>query len=73
MDPLEHEPFSWCFTKSATLRIAFNGDVVTVVAGREAVRLHARLLTADPPEVQQLLARATGNFKRGNEPRSRRS
>jgi hypothetical protein len=41
---------------------------VTTVAGAAATRLTASLDAADDEEqVQQLLARATGNFKRGTE------
>ena len=49
------------------MRIAFHGRDVVTVAGADAQRLIARLDAADPEETQQLLARATGNFKRGNE------
>lgn len=64
-DPLAHEPFAWTLTKDGRVRITFGGRVVTVVAGGDADRLAAKLARADGPGVQQLLARATGNFKRG--------
>ncbi|MEQ1567538.1 MAG: hypothetical protein ABMA64_17990 [Myxococcota bacterium] len=69
MDPLAHEPFGYLVTKQGQVRITFEGREVTVVAGRDALRLTTRLAAADGPGVQQLLARATGNFKRGNERR----
>lgn len=69
MDPLAHEPFAYTVTKDGRVRIAFEGQVVTVVAGRDAERLSAKLAATDGPGIQQLLARATGNFKRGNERR----
>lgn len=37
------------------------------VAGAKAAALAAKLGAANPDEAQLLLARATGNFKRGNE------
>jgi hypothetical protein len=68
-DPLAHEPFGWSLTKAGSVHIRFGGRVVTVVAGDAADRLAKKLAAADGPGVQQLLARATGNFKRGTERR----
>ena len=51
------------------MRIAHDGRDVVTVAGAAAQRLAAQLDGADDEQVQQLLARATGNFKRGNERR----
>ena len=62
--------FSYSVTKDGRVRIAFCGRHVVTVAGARAARLSERLAAADgDDETQQLLARATGNFKRGNEPR----
>jgi hypothetical protein len=41
--------------------------VVTTLAGRAALKHPTQLERAGPERVQFLLARATGNFKRGNE------
>jgi hypothetical protein len=41
--------------------------VVTTVAGAEARKLIEQLDRSDRRETQHLLARATGNFKHGNE------
>ena len=46
---------------------AFRPPGRTMVAGKPASRLIERLATADRREIQHLLARATGNFKHGNE------
>ena len=40
-----------------------------MVAGARGAKLAAELETADDEQAQQLLARATGNYKRGNEKR----
>ena len=40
---------------------------MTTLAGGEAQRFLARASSADAQSEQQLLARATGNFKHGNE------
>jgi hypothetical protein len=61
--------FSYNVTKDGRVRIAFRGRHVVTVAGARAGRLSAQLESAGADEAQQLLARATGNFKRGNERR----
>jgi hypothetical protein len=64
---LEEEPFGYVTTKSGQLRISYEGRVVTVLAGEQADRLRRRLELAEPGQAQLLLAKATGNFKHGNE------
>jgi hypothetical protein len=66
---LERDPFSHSLTADGSIRIARNGRVVTVVRGEAARRLAARLALAEPSLVQLELARATGNYRRGNERR----
>jgi hypothetical protein len=68
---LQDEPFSFRAQKDGTVRIAFHGTVVTTLAGKEAARFLARV-DADPGAAQLLMAKATGNFKRGNEQRPTR-
>jgi hypothetical protein len=64
----DEAPFRFTVTKDGRVRISWRSRVVTTVAGAAAARLTASLDTADDEEqIQQLLARATGNFKRGNE------
>jgi hypothetical protein len=70
---LEDEPFAYSFTKDRRVRITWRSTVVVTVSGAKAARLIAALDAADPEQAQQLLARATGNFKRGNERRTSRS
>ncbi len=59
--------FSYSPTKDGGVRIAFNGKVVTTLAGSHAARFLARVEGADAASQQHAMARATGNFKRGNE------
>ena len=61
--------FTYRTTKDGRVRIAFRGRDVVTVAGSAAQKLSAQLASADAEQTQQLLARATGNFKRGNERR----
>jgi hypothetical protein len=66
-DPLGDDPFAYRVTKDGRVRIDRGGRTVTVVAGKDAIALASKLATADPEAAQQLLARATGNYRRGND------
>jgi hypothetical protein len=59
--------FSWTQTKDGRVRIARDGRVVTTLAGADARRFVARAEGANMAAAQQLMARATGNYRRGNE------
>lgn len=63
----EEDVFTHRITKDGKVLIWWEGRIVTTIAGKDAVRLISRLETADRREVQQLLARATGHFRHGNE------
>lgn len=69
---LEDDPFDWTVTHAGQVRVFRGGRLVVVVAGTAADRLSAQLETASPEQAQQLLARATGNYRRGNERRPHR-
>ncbi len=56
--------FSYQASKDDTVRIAWNGRVVTTLRGREAARFLDEAARGDE---QLVMAKATGNFKRGNE------
>ncbi len=69
-DPLAEDPFDYQVTKAGPIRVSRGGRVVVTVGGREADRLAAALeRAADEHERQLLLAKVTGNYKRGNERR----
>jgi hypothetical protein len=59
--------FSWRATKDGRVRISRAGRVVSTLAGDAARRFIDRVEATDPEAAQQLMARATGNYKRGNE------
>lgn len=63
--------FSWLLhDKSGELQIRRDGRVVTLMRGDQARRLQAALgRCGTEADAQRLLARATGNYKRGNERR----
>lgn len=64
---LEDDPFDWRTTKDGQVLVSRGGRLVTTVRGPAAAALLGRLERADEDGAQQLLARATGNYKRGNE------
>ncbi|MFL6120270.1 hypothetical protein [Actinophytocola sp.] len=66
---LEEDPFDWRATKNGQLLISRGGRLVTTVRGQIAAKLQGRLDQATDEEAQQLLARATGHYKHGNERR----
>lgn len=65
------EPFTYRRTKDGRILISRGSRIVVTVAGSRAASLAAALATADEEEAQQLLARATGNYRRGNERQDR--
>ena len=56
--------FSFAVRSSGEVAISRDGRVVTVLRGDPALRFLRRVESGDP---QQLMARATGNYRRGNE------
>jgi hypothetical protein len=61
--------FAWQSTKDGRVRISWRGRVVTTLAGASAARFLREVEDLDEAGEQLLLARVTGNFKRGNERR----
>ena len=59
--------FGYRVTKDGRVFVTFHGRHVVTVAGAKAERLAAALEGADAEQTELLLAKATGNFKRGNE------
>lgn len=64
---LDDEPFAYRTSANGQLFITWQGRTVQTLRGSAAARLLARLDQLDPPGQQLALAKATGNFKRGNE------
>ena len=66
---LSEEPFAYQATKNGTVVISYRGKQIKIVKDKEAERLIARIKAVEDniTEVQLLLAKITGNFKRGNE------
>ena len=56
--------FSYQVRKNGEIVIAHHGRKAVVLRGRRADKFLSQLETRNP---QELMARATGNYKRGNE------
>ena len=56
--------------KGGTIIVSYYGRPVTTLRDGEAAKFAARVEGLDDREAQLLMARVTGNFKRGNERRS---
>ena len=66
-DPLGEETFDWRATKDGKVFISFKGRRVTTLTGRQADKFLTRIESADARGAQLIMARATRNFKHGNE------
>lgn len=66
---LAEEPFTYQTTKKGTLIIFYNGKQIKMLKDKEAETLLSKMkkVGENITEVQLLLAKITGNFKRGNE------
>lgn len=66
---LSEEPFSYLITKKGMVIISYEDKQIKMIKDKEAERLIERIkeVEDDPTKVQLLLAKITGNFKRGNE------
>ena len=62
-----HDPFAYRPRASGEVAITRGGKEVTVLRGDAARRFLARVEGADEAKRQREMARATGNYKRGNE------
>jgi hypothetical protein len=61
------DPFSFRTSKDGQVFISRGGKQVTTLRGESAQRFLARARTVDGNGAQQLMARATGHYKHGNE------
>lgn len=64
---VDNQTFSWKKGKDNKVFIFFNGKQIMILKEQKAQKLIEDLLESDLEEEQYLLARVTGNFKRGNE------
>lgn len=63
---LSEHPFAWQKTKAGKLMIYRGGELIMIISPEKAVSILARLGQDDDTD-QQVLARATGQYRIGNE------
>ncbi|MEP7286150.1 MAG: hypothetical protein ABI947_10325 [Chloroflexota bacterium] len=63
----DDEVFSYQITKDNRVLIYWHGKQVTILKGTAAQKFIAKIADLDDREAQLVMAKATGNFKRGNE------
>ena len=64
---LDEEVFSYKITKDKKIFISYHGNQVTILSGKRAANFIAEIQDAKGKDAQLIMAKATGNFKRGNE------
>ena len=64
---LDEEIFTYRITKDKKVFISYEGKQVTTLSGSKAEKFIADIADADGKEAQLVMAKVTGNFKRGNE------
>jgi hypothetical protein len=65
---LDEAPFRYVVTKTNTVFIDYEGKQIKVLKGKEAEKFLKRVNAAgSDKELQLIMAKVTGNFKRGNE------
>ncbi|MDQ0185316.1 hypothetical protein ACFOST_19730 [Cytobacillus kochii] len=63
---LKEEPFSFQIMKNQSVVISYNHKVIKTINGKEAAKFINKMENEEG-NIQLLLAKLTGNFKRGNE------
>jgi hypothetical protein len=64
---LDEEFFTYRATKDSTVFLYWHGKQVKIIKGKQAQQFLAKITLLDPREAQLVMAKLTGNFKRGNE------
>ena len=64
---LDEEVFTYRITMDKKVFISYEGRQVTTLSGKKAEDFIAKIQNTDGKDAQLIMAKATGNFKRGNE------
>jgi hypothetical protein len=64
---LDDEPFAFRVAKNGSVFVSWRGRTVTTLNGKAAERFQAQIEGLDGQDAQLVMAKVTGNFKRGNE------
>lgn len=65
--PTESLGFSFRARKSGEVQVVRGGRLAVTLRGAVAAKFLAEVADLEPADAQQLMARVTGNYKRGNE------
>lgn len=66
---LDETPFAYRMGKDKKVFVSWHGRQVTVLKGKSADKFLAQIKEATAKDAQLIMAKVTGNFKRGNERR----
>lgn len=64
---LDEESFSYKITKDNKVFLYWHGKQVNMLRNKESERFITKVKNVDTKEAQLIMAKLTGNFKRGNE------
>ena len=64
---LDEDVFTYKITKDSKVFISYEGKQVTILSGKKAEDFIKKIQNAEGKEAQLIMAKITGNFKRGNE------
>lgn len=64
---LNEEVFSYKITKDQKVFISYEGKTVITLSGKSAEDFIKKIQNSEGKEAQLIMAKVTGNFKRGNE------
>jgi len=64
---LDKKVFTYRITKDKKVFVSYKGKQVTILSGKKAEGFIADIRGAEGKDAQLILAKVTGNFKRGNE------
>ena len=64
---LDEEVFTYKITKDKKVFISYEGKHVTTLSGKKAEDFIKRIQNTEGKDAQLIMAKVTGNFKRGNE------
>lgn len=59
--------FTYRQRKNGTVEVLHRGRLASILRGGKAVKFLSKVESLTPANAQQLMARLTGNYKRGNE------
>ena len=64
---LDEEIFAYRITKDGKVFISYEGKQVVTLSGKRAEEFVRKIQNAEGKDAQLIMAKVTGNFKRGNE------